>query len=86
MKIYLQHKETSRFLQKLDAWTENYQSAFDFQQARKAIEFVKLHSLDHVQIMVVATTKRGTVHKLPFEIPESLLYPEGAPRSVTSKR
>jgi hypothetical protein len=75
MKIFLQHKESMLYFQKLDGWTPSTDEAFDFRHARKAIEFARLYCIDNVQIMVLATTKSGAVHKLPFEFPDTMTTP-----------
>ena len=76
MKIFLQHKESSLFFQKLDAWTASYKEAFDFKQARKAMEFANLYDMDNVRILVISLTSRGRVHMLPFEIEAVALTPQ----------
>ncbi|MDB6112465.1 MAG: hypothetical protein JWR69_4215 [Pedosphaera sp.] len=69
MKIFLQHKETSLFFQKSDAWSVSYMDALDFGQARKAAEFANHYGIDNVRILVIAATITGGVQMLPFELP-----------------
>ncbi|HWY73987.1 MAG TPA: hypothetical protein VN281_00135 [Verrucomicrobiae bacterium] len=69
MKIFLQHKETLLFFEKLDSWTPNHYTAFDFKQARMAMDFANLYSIRDVRILVVAPTSGGHMQMLPFEIP-----------------
>jgi|GEM_PF-3404100 hypothetical protein len=69
MKILLQHKETSLFFQKLDTWTSSCRDAFDFKQARKAIDFAQLYEIPNVRILVVTVNNTGRMHMLPFELP-----------------
>jgi hypothetical protein len=73
MKIFLQHKASSLFFEKLDRWTAAYNEAFDFRQARKAIEFAGLYGIDNVRVLVVSVTRAGRVQMLPFEIPEAAI-------------
>jgi hypothetical protein len=82
MKILLQHKDSSLFFQRLDTWTASSRDAFDFKQARKAIDFVQLYDLDNVRILVVSVNGSGRMHMLPFELPSPLtpgLTPASAP-------
>jgi hypothetical protein len=69
MKIFLQHKETSLFFQKLNGWTVSYRDALDFGQSRKAADFAHHYGIENVRILVIAPTITGHVQMLPFEIP-----------------
>jgi hypothetical protein len=69
MKIFLQHKETSLFFQKVDGWTVSYRDALDFGQARKAADFANHYGIENVRILVIASTMTGGVQMLPFELP-----------------
>jgi hypothetical protein len=73
MKIFVQHKETLLFFEKLDSWTSNQQDAFDFKQARIAMDFANLYSIENVRIVVVVSTSGGRTQMLPFEIPAPVL-------------
>ena len=69
MKILLQDKENSLFFRRLGMWTASFQEAFDFKQARIAMDFVSLYAIENTRILVVSVTAGRRVQMLPFDLP-----------------
>ncbi len=52
MRILLQHTESKLYLRSMNVWTDNPYLAFDFVHSQRAIDFVRMHHVQNVQLVV----------------------------------
>jgi hypothetical protein len=52
MKILLQHRQNKFFFRRLQVWTSDSQTAYDFERTSRAIEFARAHDLAQVQLVI----------------------------------
>jgi hypothetical protein len=61
MKVALQHCDTKLYVQNTSEWTDNVNAALDFHRCLNAVNFVVVHELTKMQLVLTFSRRRYNV-------------------------